>query len=325
MLVKRPASGARAHPEATTFTRNLRYEAASEEGRRIIGSYAIAIALGVVWLLLVNLLPPAPPAISLMRPEETAPIAVQFDDTPPAPAAEAPAAPAPAPRPAAARPGPVRQPRGGGRTNTAAIGDAFGGPAPQAGGLVGDVSNVLRGVDVKSAPGGAPAAGGGGKAVIAYGEGGQGSRTPGRGGFGTGLGTGGGGAGNVGGVAGGGGVGRATVRVTAPTVVRAERIGGPGRDVSELGSFVRGRQSQLRFCYEEYGLKANPNLAGTVTVSVTLTGDGAVTGVAIASRSWSGAGAAETESCIRSRISGWRFPPSPQGGGTYSFPFNFTR
>ncbi len=301
--------------DESTFTRDLKFEIASDEGRALLVSYAIAAGLGILWLLLVHLLPVAPPAISLMREEEMRPIDVQFEQ-PPAPTP----APTAAPRPAT----PQRSQRPQ-RDETAAIGDAFGGSAPdRAGALVGDVSNVLRGVDVNKA-GSAPtgSATTGGKAVIAYGKGGQGSRTPGRGGFGTGLGS--AGTSGIGGVGGGGSVGRASVTVTAPSVVKAENLGGPGRNVEELGSFVRGRQSQLRFCYEEHGLKVNPNLAGTVTVAVTMTGAGSVTAVNIVRRTWSGAGADDTEACIRSRISGWRFPPSDAGGGTFNFPFNFTR
>jgi hypothetical protein len=66
-------------------------------------------------------------------------------------------------------------------------------------------------------------------------------------------------------------------------------------------------------------------LAGTVNVSITLTGSGNVTGAEVTSRTWSGGGAAEAESCILDKIRGWRFPSSSAGGGTYAFPFNFTR
>lgn len=308
----------------TSFTRNMRYELADAEGRAVMWSWMVAISLGVLWILLVIFLPAVPPSIALLRPEETGPIEVKFEDvSPPTPEpAGAPAAPvaAPAPRPA-----------GGGRrgtrsSDTRAIGDAFGGASASAGGggMVGDVSNVLRGVDVNSGGGAAPSAGGGGKAVIGYGQGGQGSRTPGRGGLGTGLGSTPGGGG-LGGVGGGGGVGFATVRVAPPSVIRAEKVGGVGRNVSDLGNYVRSRQSQLQFCYQEYGLKANPSLAGTIGVAVSLTGAGNVTGVDVTKRSWSGAGASDAESCIRQRIMGWHFPPSDQGGGTYSFSFVFSR
>ena len=50
---------------------------------------------------------------------------------------------------------------------------------------------------------------------------------------------------------------------------------------------------------------------------------GSVTNVDIPSRSWGGAGASEAESCIRSKIRGWRFPSGNEG--TYGFSFSFTR
>jgi TonB family protein len=112
--------------------------------------------------------------------------------------------------------------------------------------------------------------------------------------------------------------------VRAPDVVRAEGLGGARRDVSDLGTFVRSRESQLRHCYQENGLKVNPNLAGTVTVAITLTGAGNVTGARVTNRTWSGPGASQAESCILARIRSWRFPSSEAGGGTFSFPFNFT-
>jgi hypothetical protein len=198
--------------------------------------------------------------------------------------------------------------------------------------MIGDVSGILRGVDVNSGGGGTGGGlagngggGAGGKTVLGYGQGGQGARTPGRGGTGGGLGTGGGGGGGVGGVGGGGGVTAARVNVSAPRVRASDAPLGAGRDVSELGNFVRSRQNQLRFCYQEYGLKVNPSLAGTINVSITLTGSGNVTGADVTSRTWGGGGAAEAESCIIDKIRSWRFPSSSAGGGTYAFPFNFTR
>ncbi|HEY9449046.1 MAG TPA: AgmX/PglI C-terminal domain-containing protein [Gemmatimonadaceae bacterium] len=309
----------------TAFTRKMRYEFADIEGRAIVNSWLIAGTLGVLWLLLVIFLPPVPPSISLLPQEEAGPIEVRFEDiTPPTTdAGGAPAEPVASPSPAP-RPGGGNR-SSGARDDARAIGDAFGGASTNAGGggMVGDVSNVLRGVDVNSGAGGTPGAGGG-KAVIGYGQGGQGSRTPGRGGLGTGLDRAPGGGG-LGGVGGGGKVGFATVRVAPPSVIRAEKVGSPGRNVADLGNYVRGRQSQLQFCYQEYGLKVNPSLAGTVGVEVTLTGAGNVTGMNITRRTWSGAGASEAERCIRERILGWSFPPSERGGGTYSFSFVFSR
>jgi hypothetical protein len=341
----RPSPAGPGSKPETTFTRNLRYEFADEEGRALVGSWAISLTLGLAWLALVffypttlrpTLLPEEPEPIEVVIAEEQAAVAAAA--TPQPGEAERPPAPGPTNRPAGPRgpqPGTPRPGRPGSRTeqtSTGAIGDAFGtGSGSGTGGLVGDVSGILRGVDVSSGTGGTGGGRGGtggggtgGRAVLGMGEGGQGSRTPGRGGIGGGLGTGGGGGGGVGGVGGGGGVTRAAVRVRAPDVVRAEGLGGARRDVSDLGTFVRSRESQLRHCYQENGLKVNPNLAGTVTVAITLTGAGNVTGARVTNRTWSGPGASQAESCILARIRSWRFPSSEAGGGTFSFPFNFT-
>jgi hypothetical protein len=306
-----------------SFTRQLRYEFADAEGRAILYSYAFSGILGVLWLLLVFFLPAPPNYINLLKEEEPVNIQVKTDDLPAPTPAPIPATEGGAPKTAAA---PTPKPGGGGgppKNDTRAINDAFGGgTSNNTGGMVGDVSNALRGTEVASGTGSAPGAQG--KAVIGYGAGGQSSRTPGRGGLGEGLGGNGTGSG-LGGVGGGGGIGFATVRVAPPSVIHAENVGGPGRNVSDLGDYVRGRNSQLQFCYTEYGLKVNPSLAGSVSVAVTLTSDGAVTGVEITKRTWSGPGAAEAESCIKQRIAGWKFPSSEHGGGTYSFSFSFSR
>ena len=118
---------------------------------------------------------------------------------------------------------------------------------------------------------------------------------------------------------------RTPVRIAPPRPIDAPKPGGVQRDVGELGNFVRGHEAQLRFCYNEYGLKENPSLAGSVTASVALTPTGGVTAVNVTNRTWSGAGAAETERCITDKIRTWHFPPSGAGDGTFSFSFSFTR
>jgi hypothetical protein len=305
-----------AHGHEEVLGRSLRYEIAGEEGRALLSSYALSFALGIAWLAFVYFGPRTLPMQLLSRDER--PIAVTFDT--PAPPADAAAA-----EEAAAAAPPVPKARGGGGrqrpSNPAAIADAFG-SSNRSGGLVGDVSNVLRNVDVSSGSGGtAGANSAGGKVVLGAGEGGSGSRTPGRGGIGNGLGPGGG----IGTGAGGGTVSRTPVRIAPPRPIDAPRAGGVQRDVSELGTYVRGHESQLRFCYNEYGLKENPSLAGSVTASVTLTPAGGVTAVNVTNRTWSGAGAAETERCIADKIRTWHFPPSEAGDGTFSFSFSFTR
>ena len=324
----------------------MRFEWASEEGRALVGSYAISGALGLAFLLMVHLMPvrPAEAAETVVPPIVLAPDTSVQEPAPEPPAPQAGevtrvAAAGPVNKPAGPV-GPVKgnpkQGRPGSRTeenSTGAIGDAFGtGSGSGTGGMVGDVSGILRGVDVNSGSGGtgggaggSGGGGAGGKTVLGYGQGGQGSTTPGRGGIGGGIGSGGGGGGGVGGVGAGGGITAARVRVSAPIVRASDAPLGRGRDVSELGTFVRSREAQLRFCYVERGLKANPSLAGTINVAISLTGSGNVTDVDITSRTWGGAGASEAESCIIDKIRSWKFPSSSAGGGTYGFPFNFTK
>jgi hypothetical protein len=330
------------------FSRSLRYEIAGDEGRALIGSYTFAFALGVAWLAFVYFGPRTLP-MRLLAPEEQ-PIAVTFEalDAPPEPVVavdegETVRVPAPGPTnrdagPRGDRAGNARRGNAGARAQTnasaGAIADAFGSSkGAGSGGLVGDVSNVLRGVDVSSGAGGTgggtAGTGGadrGGKVVLGSGEGGQGSRTPGRGGIGGSLGAAGGASGGIGGVGPGGGtVSRSPVRISPPRPIDAPSVSGVQRDVGELGTFVRSRESQLRFCYNEYGLKVNPSLAGSVSAAITLTPSGSVTGVNITNRTWSGAGATEAEQCIQQKVRDWRFPASEAGGGTFSFSFSFTR
>ena len=309
----------RARPrDEASFTRNLRFELADEEGRALLGSWMLSGSFGILWILLVLFGPKTD--ISHLLSAEERPIAVTFEPPPPpdvpvkpeaaqpVPAAAKTAAPAPGkPKPSAEEVAAKR---------AAAASAAFG--AAPANGPVGDVSNVLRGVDVSN---GAPKPGAAvGKSVLAYGLGGQGVRTPGRADMGGGA-----GVGNLGGVVGGGGIGHEGVTVAAPRAIDVPGLGGPTRDVGELGTAVRSHDSQLRFCYDEYGLKVNPGLAGSVTLAITLTGGGSVTNVVVNRRTWSGPGATEAEGCILGKARDWHFPASPAGGGTFEFSFNFTR
>jgi hypothetical protein len=309
----------RARPrDEASFTRNLRFELADEEGRALLGSRLLSAGFGLLWILLVMFGPQTD--ISHLLPPEERPISVTFEPPPPpdvpvkpeatqpVPAAAKAAAPAGKPKPSADEIAAKR---------AAAASAAFG-PSPAANGPVGDVSNVLRGVDVAS---GAPTPGAAaGKAVLAYGQGGQGVRTPGRADMGGGA-----GVGNLGGVSGGGGIGHEGVAVSAPKAIDVPGLGGPTRDMGELGTAVRSHDSQLRFCYDEYGLKVNPGLAGSVTLALTMTGGGTVTNAVVNRRTWSGPGASEAESCILEKAKEWHFPASPAGGGTFEFSFNFTK
>lgn len=280
-----------------------------DESRPLFFSHAIATTLGIVWLVLVYTLPSPPPSIALLRPEEAAAVEVRFDDDKPQPERKTPdeATPAGSPRPTVAERARAKEEQ--------AMADAFGGSSAP----VGDVTNSLRGVSVSSADQGA---GGGAKAVIGYGAGGAAVRTPGRGLDASVLAAG----SEIGRVTAAGSVTRASIAVAAPTVVRSADGGTSGRDMARLGTFVRARQAQLQYCYADVGLGANPALAGSVRVTVTLDATGAVGDAQVTNRTWSGAGVAETESCVLQRVRTWAFPASSKGGAeSYGFSFIFNR
>ncbi|CAA9351237.1 MAG: hypothetical protein AVDCRST_MAG11-3522, partial [uncultured Gemmatimonadaceae bacterium] len=122
-----------------------------------------------------------------------------------------------------------------------------------------------------------------------------------------------------------GGVERASVRVATPRATGGGVGAAGGRgDGAQLGTVVRSRESQLRFCYLESGVRADPALAGSVTLTVAIDAAGAVGAADVTGRSWGGEGAAAAERCILEKVRGWRFP-ARGGGGSYEFSFSFTR
>ena len=66
----------------------------------------------------------------------------------------------------------------------------------------------------------------------------------------------------------------------------------------------------LMYCYTQYGLREHTALAGNVVVRFALSPNGAVGHSVIDSRSWNGVGGTDVESCIRSRVAAWHFPPA---------------
>lgn len=289
------------------FTTSLRFEFVDEEERALLGSYAIASSLGLAFLLLIQF-GPRTPIIPIELGHVHQIIVGELN---------------PFRDPTTI---PVRNAREAGRQGgsskgstsapaTGAINSAFdAGAAP----TVGDPGDILGKVAITPLGGGT--AGTGGKSVLAYGEGGVSSTTPGRGG----ISAAGGGGGDIGGVARGSSVTRAAQQVVNPPAIPVDPLPALG-DVGTMGTFVRGHESQLRFCYQESGLAANPKLAGSITVAITVAANGSVAGATVTKRSWSGPGAAESEACILGAVRGWRLPASGRAQSTYSFPFNFSR
>jgi hypothetical protein len=108
----------------------------------------------------------------------------------------------------------------------------------------------------------------------------------------------------------------------------AASAGAPGTErvpESTVGNLVRQWQSQLQLCYTDFGIKQNHELAGTVTVRVSISSTGEVAAVEIPQHHWSSAaGVAPVEACIRSKVRSWLFPAASLGS-SHEFRLIFTQ
>jgi hypothetical protein len=113
---------------------------------------------------------------------------------------------------------------------------------------------------------------------------------------------------------------------SSPAALKSELPIPPSRAPAEFGNFVRTREPQLQFCYQDTRA-SSPSLAGSATVAVTVAPDGNVVTADIVRRSWSGKGADVVESCLLSRVRSWKFPSSDSEAErqTMSFAVIFTR
>ena len=311
MMMMMPSSpGSRSPVAESGLSDAPSFALADEDTGPLLGSYAISTSIGIAFLLLLEF-GPRPEVLVEVTKTRGGIITVRTVDGAPEPSVYEALA--------GGRQGQSVVRRGRTGTGEAAgdIGKAFTARDGSASAMVTDPAGLLRGVAVSSqaAPGGDAS-----KAVLATGSAGVGSVIPGRGGI-----AGGQGSGGIGGMGAGAGVSRAATTVTGPDVIPVDPLAGDGRSASEMGTFVRSREAELRFCYEENGLKVNPGLGGSITVALTVTGSGSVRAAEVTKRSWSGRGAAESEACILRAVRGWKLPPSDRGAAVHAFPFSFTK
>ena len=100
---------------------------------------------------------------------------------------------------------------------------------------------------------------------------------------------------------------------------------GPSRGSPAFGNYVRAREPQLQFCYQETRAQ-NPNLVGSATVAVAVAADGSVMNANIIRSSWSERGSETIEQCVLSRVRSWKFPISdPAEQNLHSFAVIFSR
>jgi hypothetical protein len=83
---------------------------------------------------------------------------------------------------------------------------------------------------------------------------------------------------------------------------------------------LRNARSVMR-CYEEQGLRRQPELEGVVEVSLTVEPTGVVSEVQVASATLEGPGSRETAACIATIARQWRFERGPFDVEIIVFPF----
>lgn len=89
---------------------------------------------------------------------------------------------------------------------------------------------------------------------------------------------------------------------------------------------VRGRHREVQFCFEESGLKTDPELSGTFAIFITLDTLGSVSRVDPSWREWSGPDGAVVETCVMDRALTWKFPAHLAGAAPrHEVTFQFSR
>jgi hypothetical protein len=130
---------------------------------------------------------------------------------------------------------------------------------------------------------------------------------------------------------------KSTVPVTAPDTFRAQKlIPRPGglRDVGRtsfvdaptpLVDAVEREQSATRFCYTEFGQKADPSLRGNVAMVVTIGGSG-VTDAEVGDSKWTGAAAGRAVNrCLNQKAKqAWNVAPGAVKPGRYVVQLSFS-
>jgi hypothetical protein len=108
-------------------------------------------------------------------------------------------------------------------------------------------------------------------------------------------------------------LGRAQTNGTTPGVHRdSVVVAGISTDTVAAGQVdlvVRARQREIQFCFEESGLKTDPELTGLFAMVLTLDSLGGVSRVDASRREWTGPDGVAVEACVMQRALTWKFPP----------------
>ena len=91
----------------------------------------------------------------------------------------------------------------------------------------------------------------------------------------------------------------------------------------EVRQTVLRHAPDVRRCYQDEGLRRNPELSGKIDLELTILPTGTVDSVNIAT-SFAGPGQHEVTTCVALRARNWRFDRGPYAVETVVFPFVFT-
>jgi len=91
----------------------------------------------------------------------------------------------------------------------------------------------------------------------------------------------------------------------------------------EVRETVLRHAPDVRRCYQDEGLRRNPELSGKIDLELTILPTGTVDSVNVAT-SFAGPGRHEVTTCVASRARNWRFDRGPYAVETVVFPFVFT-
>ena len=97
------------------------------------------------------------------------------------------------------------------------------------------------------------------------------------------------------------------------------------RSDANIRSAALRHAPQVRKCYEAEGLGRNPNLTGSVEITVTILPTGAVSEVDVKPLGLKGAGAVEVAKCLETAAKTWKFDRGPYVVESVILPFQLTR
>lgn len=86
---------------------------------------------------------------------------------------------------------------------------------------------------------------------------------------------------------------------------------------------VEREQAFTKFCYQEFGLKADPSLRGGVAMIVTV-GSGGITKAVVGNDNWTGRAGKAVNTCLNQKAAGaWQLAAGAVKPGRYVVPLSF--